>query len=106
MSGALLQGAGFGVCWPAIVGRTTRFADREDQTLASAAVPTVQRIGYAVGTAAAGIAANLSGLIDGVSISAAKAAAFWVFAAFIPLLAAAVASAWRFTSGVGGNAHA
>ncbi len=94
---ALLQGAGFGVCWPAIVGRTTRFADREEEALAAAAVPTVQRIGYAVGTAAAGIAANLSGLIDGLSISAAKAAGFWVFAAFVPVLALAVASAWRFT---------
>jgi hypothetical protein len=57
----------------------------------------VQRIGYAVGTAAAGIAANLSGLIDGVSVAAAKAAGFWVFAAFVPVLLVAVASAWRFT---------
>ncbi len=107
---ALLQGAGFGACWPAIVGRATRLADRgpadtADQTLASAAVPTVQRIGYAVGTAAAGIAANLSGLIDGVSIPAAKAAGFWVFAAFIPVLGAAVVGAWRFTSGIG-DVHA
>jgi hypothetical protein len=60
-------------------------------------MPNVQRIGYAVGTAAAGIAANLSGLIDGVSVAAAKAAGFWVFAAFIPVLVVAVASAWRFT---------
>jgi MFS family permease len=94
---ALLQGAGFGLCWPAIVARTARLADRGDETLASAAIPNVQRIGYAVGTAAAGIAANLSGLIDGVSIAAAKAAGFWVFAAFIPVLMVAVASAWRFT---------
>jgi hypothetical protein len=65
----------------------------------------VQRIGYAVGTAAAGIAANLSGLIDGVSIPAAKAAGFWVFAAFIPVLGAAVVGAWRFTSGIG-DVHA
>ena len=94
---ALLQGAGFGLCWPAILARTTRFADQGDETLASAAVPNVQRIGYAVGTAAAGIAANLSGLIDGVSVAAAKAAGFWVFAAFVPVLLVAVASAWRFT---------
>jgi MFS family permease len=94
---ALLQGAGFGLCWPAILARTTRFADPGDETLASAAVPNVQRIGYAVGTAAAGIAANLSGLIDGVSVAAAKAAGFWVFAAFLPVLMVAVASAWRFT---------
>jgi MFS family permease len=94
---ALLQGAAFGLCWTSIVARTTRFADRGDELLVSAAVPNVQRIGYAVGTAAAGIAANMSGLIDGVSIAAAKAAGFWVFAAFIPVLMVAVASAWRFT---------
>ena len=60
-------------------------------------VSTVQRIGYAVGTAAVGIAANMSGLAKGVSATAAKTAAVWVFAAFTPVLAVAVASAWKFT---------
>jgi hypothetical protein len=57
----------------------------------------MQRIGYAVGTAAVGIAANLSGLAEGVSVAAAKSAGFWVFAAFIPVLAIGVACAWQFT---------
>ena len=94
---AVLQGAGFGLCWPAIAHRTVRLADESEQALASAAPSTVQRIGYAVGTAAAGIAANLSGLVDGTSVVAAKAAAFWVFAGFIPFLGLALLSAWRFT---------
>ncbi|MDP9014017.1 MAG: MFS transporter [Pseudomonadota bacterium] len=93
----LLQGAGFGLCWPAIVDRTVRFADPSERSLASAAVSTVQRIGYAVGTAAAGIAANLSGLAEGVSAAAARTAGFWVFAAFVPVLAMGLLSAWRFT---------
>jgi len=94
----LLQGAGMGLCWPAIVQRSVRCADATEGTLAAAAPGTVQRIGFAVGAAATGIAANLAGLADGVSPEAAQAAGFWVFAAFIPLLALALAAAWRFTA--------
>lgn len=95
---ALLQGAGFGVCWPAIVQRTVRYADLAERSLASGSVSTVQRIGYAVGTAAVGIAANMSGLAEGVSAAAAKTAGFWVFAAFIPILGMGLLCAWRFTA--------
>jgi hypothetical protein len=94
----LLQGGGFGLCWPAIVQRLVRFSAPADQSLASASASTVQRIGYAIGTAAVGIAANLAGLADGISISAAKAAGFWVFAAFIPILGVGLRSAWKFTA--------
>jgi MFS family permease len=94
----LLQGAGFGGCWPAIVQRAVRFADTAERSLASASVSTVQRIGYAVGTAAAGIAANAAGLAEGAPVPAVKAAGFWVFAAFIPVLALGIASAWRFSA--------
>jgi len=59
----------------------------------------MQRIGYAVGASAVGIAANLSGLAEGISIAAAKTAAFWVFAAFVPVLVLALIFAWTFTQG-------
>lgn len=98
----LLQGAGFGLCWPIVVQRTVRYSDPAEQSLASASVSVVQRIGYAVGTAAVGIAANISGLADGISVAAAKTAGFWVFAAFIPVLLIGLASAWRFTSSAAG----
>ncbi len=94
---ALLQGLGFGLCWPSIVHRMARFSDESERPLAVTSPETMQRIGYAVGAAAVGIAANLSGLADGISIAAAKAAAFWVFAAFIPVLMLALISAWTFT---------
>jgi len=94
---SLLQGLGFGLFWPAVVHRLVRFSRVGEQALAAASPSTIQRIGYAVGTAAAGIVANLSGLADGVSVSAAKLAAFWVFAAFIPVLMIAMVGAWKFT---------
>jgi len=94
---ALLQGFGFGLCWPSIVHRMARCSNETDRPVAVTAPETMQRIGYAVGTAAVGIAANLSGLAAGTSVAAAKTAAVWVFAAFVPLLMAALVCAWRFT---------
>jgi MFS family permease len=98
---AILQGFGFGLCWPSVVHRIVRTADLEDSALAAAAPSAIQRIGYAVGAAAAGIAANLSGLGNGISVPAAKAAAFWVFAGFIPILLVALVSSWVFTAKFG-----
>jgi hypothetical protein len=95
---SLLQGVGFGLFWPAVVHRLVRHASADEKDLAAASPSTIQRIGYALGTAVAGIAANLCGLAEGVSAAAARSAAFWVFAAFIPVLAAALFGAWRFTA--------
>jgi MFS family permease len=95
---ALLQGLGFGLCWPAIAHRLVRFSTASERSLAAASQTTIQRIGYAVGTAAVGIAANLSGLGEGINIGAVKAAGFWVFAGFIPILCLAVLCAWKFTT--------
>jgi len=75
-----------------------RLSDADEQALAVTSPETMQRIGYAVGAAAVGIAANLSGLAAGISIAAAKTAAFWVFAAFLPVLILALVCAWAFTS--------
>ncbi|MFZ1425306.1 MAG: hypothetical protein WAS21_00895, partial [Geminicoccaceae bacterium] len=61
--------------------------------------------GYAVGAAATGIAANLAGLGDGASLAAARSAGFWVFAAFVPMLAIGVVAAWRFTAEAEPDGH-
>jgi len=95
---SLLQGVGFGLFWPAVVHRLVRCSGQDEKDLAAASPSTIQRIGYALGTAIAGIVANLCGLAEGVSAAAARSAAFWVFAAFIPVLAAALFGAWRFTA--------
>ena len=70
-----------------------------EQTLASAAPATLQRIGYAVGTAFDGVLANFSGLAQGAGGSAARTAGFWVFAGFTPMLLIGALCGWRFTRG-------
>jgi MFS family permease len=94
----LLGGVGFGLAWPSIVRRVVQFSDDSERALAAAAPGTVQRIAFAVGSATTGIAANMSGLADGMSIQAAEAAGFWVFAGFIPVLLVGAWAAWRFTA--------
>ena len=94
----LLEGLGFGLSWPSIVRRIVHLSDQNERILAAAAPATVQRIGFAVGAAATGIAANMSGLADGISVEAARAAGFWVFAGFIPVLVVGVFCLWWFTT--------
>ncbi len=95
----LLQGAGFGIAWPFVVRRIVISAPADERDVAASATSTMQRIGYAVGASAAGIAANAAGLREGASVAAAHAAAFWVFASFVPVLALGLAAAVRLTSG-------
>lgn len=82
---ALLQGGGFGVSWPFLTRIIVASARDGEQTIASAAVPTMQRIGYAVGAAMAGIIANASGFSDGLNREAAAHVAGWLYLAFVPL---------------------
>jgi MFS family permease len=82
---ALLQGGGFGIAWPFVTRIIVASAAPDEQTIASAAVPTMQRIGYAVGAAVAGIIANASGFSEGLSREAAATVAGWLFLAFLPL---------------------
>ncbi|CCV16152.1 MFS transporter [Mesorhizobium sp. STM 4661] len=82
---ALLQGGGFGIAWPFVTRVIVASARADEQTIASAAVPTMQRIGYAVGAALAGIIANASGFSDGLNREAAANVAAWLFLAFVPL---------------------
>ncbi|MER9595356.1 MFS transporter [Mesorhizobium sp. M0244] len=82
---ALLQGGGFGIAWPFVTRVIVASAREGEQTIASAAVPTMQRIGYAVGAALTGIVANASGFSEGLNREAAANVAAWLFLAFIPL---------------------
>jgi len=91
------QGAGFGVMWGHLVRRLTINVPDRERDVMSSAIPTTQQIGFAIGAAAAGIVANAAGLMDGVSPDAIRAAAFWVFVAFIPLALLSLPAAWRMS---------
>jgi MFS family permease len=95
---ALLQGGGFGIAWPFVTRIIVASAAPEDRTVASSAVPTLQRIGYAVGAATTGIVANASGFADGLSAATAAHVAAWLFLAFIPLGVLGAVAAIKLTA--------
>ena len=82
---AVLQGGGFGIAWPFVTRVIVSSAPNGESTIASSAVPTMQRIGYAVGAALCGIVANASGFSEGLSGDTAGSVAAWLFLAFLPL---------------------
>ena len=81
---AILQGGGFGIAWPFVTRVIVTAAREAERTVTSSAVPTMQRIGYAVGAALAGIIANTAGFSEGLSGETAEGVAQWLFLAFIP----------------------
>jgi MFS family permease len=99
IASAIAQGAGFGLCFPAIVERVIRLAGAHGSTLAAGAPSTVQRIGYAVGAAITGVAAHAAGLSANITLTVAQCVGFWVFACFAPLLLIGIVCAWRFSAG-------
>lgn len=98
---AFLQGAGFGACWSFLIRRLVESVPQGDRERASSSVPTLQRLGYALGAAAAGIVVNMTGLAPHAPRDVVVTASFWVFAAFIPAAAAGVWAAWK----VSGRPH-
>jgi len=82
---AVLQGGGFGIAWPFVTRVIVATADPTESTVASSGVPTMQRIGYAVGAAMTGIIANAVGFSEGLSAETSAGVASWIFLAFLPL---------------------
>jgi hypothetical protein len=95
----VLLGAGFGMCWAFVLRRVVESVPESERERAASALPTIQLLGYALGAALSGIVANLSGLAADVSRGVVEGAAFWVFAAFLPLAGLGVAAAWRLSRG-------
>jgi MFS family permease len=91
----LVIGCGFGLCWAFLARRVIAGAPADEQALASSAVPTVQLIGGAAGSAAAGAMANLLGFGAGIDPVAAYAVGPWLFAAFVPLALVGFVAAWK-----------
>lgn len=83
---AFCLGAGFGASWPFVLRRIIASAHQEDRERASAAVPTMQMVGYGLGAALAGLYANLSGFADGIDAAEIGTVGFWIFAGFVPIL--------------------
>ena len=72
---ALLQGGGFGIVWPFASRRIIAAAREGERDIAASAFSTLQRMGYAIGAALAGIIANANGFSGGFTREAAASAA-------------------------------
>ncbi|MCD1628148.1 MFS transporter [Seohaeicola saemankumensis] len=81
---AAVEGGGFGMAWTFILRRTTALADPEEVQRISGAIPTVQRLGYALGAAYIGIVANAAGFTTMDAAAQAAETARWIFAACLP----------------------
>ena len=84
---AALEGGGFGMAWTFILRRTVALADAGEVQRVSGAVPTVQRLGYALGAAYVGIVANASGFLTMETAKDAAQVARWVFVSCVPFAA-------------------
>ena len=84
---AAMEGGGFGMAWTFILRRTMALADADEVQRISGAIPTIQRLGYALGAAYVGIVANASGLLSIETAADAAKVARWVFASCVPFAA-------------------
>jgi MFS family permease len=95
-AGAII-GAGFGLSWSMTTARILRALPETDRAIGAAGVPTIQLIGGAVGSAAAGAVANLLGLARAFTPAHAHSAAPWLFGAFLPFAGLGVLAALRLS---------
>ncbi|WP_340615361.1 MFS transporter [Xenorhabdus entomophaga] len=82
-------GAGIGATWPHLLTQVFMSAPAGQEDLASTSITTVQLCATAIGSALAGIVANLAGFTDPGGLAGTQSAAIWLFAVFAiaPVLA-------------------
>jgi MFS family permease len=98
VAGAVI-GMGFGLSWSLATGRILKALSEADRSIGSAAVPTTQLIGGAVGAAAAGAVANLLGLAHDFSAARVRDDAPLLFGVFLPVAGLGLIAAIRLARG-------
>lgn len=87
-------GFGFGTAWTFVLRLATALAPKEETQRVSSALPTVHRLGFALGAAFLGIVANASGIDDGPAQF--KAVAVVLFVASLPVAFLGLVATLRF----------
>jgi len=91
-------GWGFGMCWGFILRRATGLADPQEAQRVTAAITTVQRIGYALGAAYVGIVGNALNFETTRDPEQLGQLANWLFASCLPFALFALVAMLRFVS--------
>jgi MFS family permease len=84
-----MLGAGIGVCWAFVAQRVMLGCREGEGNTAATAVATVQQVGLAFGSAAAGLVANATGFATALVADEIRQAALWVPASFVVVACAA-----------------
>lgn len=82
---AFVEGVGFGIAWAFIPRYVRHISDPGEIERNTAAVPTAQAIGYAIGAAFIGIVGNWSGVADGQVDEISTFSATMIFLACVPV---------------------
>ncbi|MCZ6764165.1 MAG: MFS transporter [Alphaproteobacteria bacterium] len=93
---AAMEGSGFGMAWTFILRRVMSLANKNEQERVSGAIPTVQRLGYALGAAYAGIVANAAGLGQHADGTSTNFVATVIFLACLPLAGIGLFATYQF----------
>lgn len=95
---AVVQGAGFGLCWTFILRRATLLAPESENSRVAGAIPTLQRVGYALGASYLAIVANGAGgdLMNASAYGQLSETAFWIFVSCLPLAVIGLVAMYRF----------
>lgn len=94
----LMEGLGYGLAWTFILRRGGGLVAPEDADRFAAALPTVARLGYALGASFVGILANRSGFAAAGSPDEMAHVARVIFAGSLPVAIAGVAVMLRFVT--------
>jgi MFS family permease len=98
VASSIFLGGGFGLFWGFIARRIIASVEGDDRALASSAIPTIQLVGGAAGSAGAGAIANFLGFAGGIDAATAAGASFWLFASFVPVALIGLVAAWRLAA--------
>ena len=90
-----LQGSGFGLSWAHLTRRLVTSAPAGESAKVSAAVPALQRLGYAIGAALCGTIANQAGLADDAAAPTIANVATWLLVLSVPVVMFGAFWAWR-----------
>lgn len=96
---AAMEGGGFGMAWTFILRQTTKLAPTAETERIAGAIPTVQRLGYALGAAYVGIVANAAGFADAAGRGETTQVATTIFLACLPFAALGLVALGYFLAG-------
>ena len=101
---AFLGHAGLGMMYGYVIKRVIANAEPADRDRTGSLLPSGQQTGFALGAALSGMIANGLGFEDITDPEEYRTAAFWLFAAFVPLAILGNLLAWRFSNCIGSAA--